>query len=44
MVGCCEQCDQIERFLQVLYNKLSHKMGQNNFVTFWAISNDVTIM
>ena len=37
------QCDQIGRFLQVLGNKLSHKSFQNIFVSFWAISNNVTV-
>ena len=40
---CCDQCDQIGRFLQVLGNKLSHKSFQNIFVSFWAISNNVTV-
>ena len=39
-----DQCDQIGRFLQVLGNKLSHKSRPNMMVTFWAISNNVTIM
>ena len=38
------QCDQIGWFLQVLGNKLSHKSSPNILVTFWAISNNVTIM
>ena len=39
-----QQCDQIGRFLQVLCNKLSCKIGSNNLVTFWAFSDYVTIM
>ena len=31
---CCDQCDQIGRFLQVLGNKLSHKSSPNKLVTF----------
>ena len=38
------QCDQIGRFLQVLGNKLYYKRSPNILVTFWAISNNVTIM
>ena len=38
------QCDQIEQFLKVLGNTLSHKMGPNELVTFWAVSNNLTIM
>ena len=39
-----DQCDQIGRFSQVIGNKFSDKMGPNNFVTFWAISSNVTSM
>ena len=38
------QCDQIGRFLQVLGNKLYHKNSPNILMTFWAISNNATIM
>ena len=38
------QCDQIEQFLKVLGNTLSHKMGPNELETFWAISNNCNIM
>ena len=37
-------CDQIGRFLQVLGTKVSHESSPNILVTFWAISNNVTIM
>ena len=37
------QCDHIRRFLQAL-GKKSHQSGQNILVTFWSISNNVTIM
>ena len=38
------QCDEIGRFLQILGNKLSHKSSPNILVSFWAISNNVTVM
>ena len=38
------QSDQIWRFIQVFGNKLSHKSSPNILVTFWAISNNVTIV
>ena len=38
------QCDPDWAIFTVFGNKLSHKSSPNILVTFWAISNNVTIM